>query len=665
MRNLPRRPALRLALLLMGLACSQDVTGPAPASPPPPRPQTVPGPASGHWVATGVDFIAALQLVDAVVISTVNGTVAGGATFTGPVILQGQVTMAITGTDSGGRLQLALTSAGIVSAHLVAQLVGDTQMNAILNGSGFANVALTFTHYPNPVGITVSSPRDSVLPPDTVRFTAYALDQSERRFSPPVAWSTSDSTRARVSDSGLVTALRPGPVIVSATFRGVTGQAPFNVLDPVASVVIPPVRAVVPAVFPLTPALLDSAGNAILGRALTWFSVNPGVADISSSGTLSARTLGVATITAIATFDRRQGSTSVTVRTLQPTLLSGGATFTCGIDADSSAACWGDGGVGELGVAMRTTVAAPVFVQGNVRFASLLAGHTHACGLAGDGTAYCWGGNDFGQLGTGTTAPSTVPVAVAGGLRFLTLAVGYDHTCGLIAGGAAYCWGSNLSGEAGTGSTSQSAYTVPVPVVGSRVFRTLTAGNAHTCGLTADSAAYCWGGNDVGALGDSTTTGRAVPAPVTGGLKFVAISAGAYHTCGIAATGTAYCWGNNNSGELGDSLGAQYQLTPVAVDAPGVRFRAIATGFNHTCGLADTGDLWCWGGDDEGQVGPSAGRLPIAVGLRGSSITAGGFHSCAITPGGAYCWGANQLGQLGAGSTALNSAVPLRISGQP
>src|SRR5688500_6701742 len=56
-------------------------------------------------------------------------------------------------------------------------------------------------------------------------------------------------------------------------------------------------------------------------------------------------------------------------------------------------------------------------------------------------------------------------------------------------------------------------------------FRTISAGLAHSCGLTTQNRAYCWGYNQFGQLGDGTNVNRSVPTAVAKGLAFRLISA--------------------------------------------------------------------------------------------------------------------------------------------
>jgi alpha-tubulin suppressor-like RCC1 family protein len=108
---------------------------------------------------------------------------------------------------------------------------------------------------------------------------------------------------------------------------------------------------------------------------------------------------------------------------------------------------------------------------------------------------------------------------------------------------------------------------VPVAASGEVALASLTVGSDHTCGLTASGAAYCWGGNSSGQLGDGTTLPRRTPVPVLGGLTFTSLTAGYGFTCGVTGNGGAYCWGGNPNGQLGDGSTTN-RLAPVAVANP-------------------------------------------------------------------------------------------------
>ena len=301
---------------------------------------------------------------------------------------------------------------------------------------------------------------------------------------------------------------------------------------------------------------------------------------------------------------------------------------------------------------------------------------THTCGVTTDNRVYCWGSNDHGQLGVGTStgpescadpnpyipACSTRPITVLGGLRFRQVSAGWTHTCGVTIDYRAYCWGGN-SGQLGDGTTTGRLR--PVAVSGDLKFRQVTAGFLHTCGVSyPDERPYCWGLNVSAQLGDGTTTQRLSPVAVAGGHRFRHVSAGQFHTCGVTTSGMAFCWGSNDEGQLGDSSTVGRRLRPSRV-AGTRQFRQVDAGERHTCAVTISSRAFCWGDGRSGQLGNGKRNLsfwPRAVsgGISFDRVTAGGSHSCGETIANrAYCWG---FGTLGDG-TDLSHLTPVAVAG--
>ena len=305
--------------------------------------------------------------------------------------------------------------------------------------------------------------------------------------------------------------------------------------------------------------------------------------------------------------------------------------------------------------------AAPSSASG-LRFTAITVGSGHACAITAQGRAYCWGSNYAGQLGDGTTTASGVngPQAVIGGYRFTSISTHEYHTCALTARGNAYCWGQNNVGELGDGTTTASGVNGPQAVIGGLRFIKIVTGEENTCALTARGKAYCWGSNYYGELGGGTTddfSGNNGPLAVIGGLKFTDITAGENTMCATTAQGKAYCWGSNPNGALGDGT-----TDPSGIKGPqavigGIKFSMVATSTGyHSCALTARGNAYCWGSNSDGRLGDGTttasgvnGPQAVIGGLKFTSITAG-YHTCALTARGkAYCWGPNYDGELGNG----------------
>ena len=227
------------------------------------------------------------------------------------------------------------------------------------------------------------------------------------------------------------------------------------------------------------------------------------------------------------------------------------------------------------------------------------------------------------------TSPEQVPIlesAPAAALSFRQVSAGQFHTCGVTANDLAYCWGLNESGQLGNGTdtgpercspSDRPCSTRPVAVAGGFPFRLVTAGASHTCGITPGGLAYCWGAR---MLGDGTANPSLTPVAVSGGLHFSQLSAGLGHTCGVTTDSLAYCWGSNFFGQLGDGT-TNNHLSPFAV-AGGLHFVGVDAGERHTCARSLNDNAYCWGGNDAGQ---------LANGTTGPE-SCDNFFPCSTTP---------------------------------
>ncbi|MDD5225010.1 MAG: fibronectin type III domain-containing protein [bacterium] len=210
----------------------------------------------------------------------------------------------------------------------------------------------------------------------------------------------------------------------------------------------------------------------------------------------------------------------------------------------------------------------------------------------------------------------------------------------------------------------------------------ISAGGVHTCALFPGGKVRCWGDNTYGQLGNGTTTTAFVPVQVSGlSEEVTAISAGYSHTCALTRAGGVKCWGINDSGQLG--LGENPGPDLCFADAPCSKFPVtvanitsgtvmISAGAFHTCALTGGGGLKCWGDNAFGQVGDGTTKsrgFPVDVSGLVSGIinfSSGGYHNCAVTGGGAVkCWGLNDFGQLGTDPTSGPELVTYSQDGTP
>jgi alpha-tubulin suppressor-like RCC1 family protein len=513
---------------------------------------------------------------------------------------------------------------------------------------------------------------------DTVRLTAVAKTAGGEVLSGKTfIWTSSDTTTATVdATSGVVTAIRNGAASISATTDGLTGTAMVQVSQRVDTVTVTPSDSTLDFAMSvqLTVLAKDRRGNPVANVTPTWSTGDSSIAIVGAAG--RAKGTGVGTTAVTATISGKSDAATLTFAPITFAVVRSGGTHACGITTNGRTYCWGPAGY--IGDSTLTRRLQPEPVVGGHLFQSISPsrglGSTggFTCALTATGAAYCWGLNDDNQLGDGTTQTRTYPVAVLNAPAFVQLAAGSDHACGLTAAGAAYCWGRNTPyGQLGDGTTMSRSSAVAV--AGGVTFTAVSAGSEHTCGLTAQGEAHCWGSGFSGQLGNDSigsSSYRLAPAPVLGGHTFQSLVAGGSTTCGLTSGGFAYCWGSNLAGQVGDGTTSN-RARPTLVSG-GLAFASIDVGGGHTCGLTADGTPYCWGNNYAGVLGidppPAISTTPIRAtdAVSFSALSTGGFSfNCGIALNPiAYCWGDNSSGQLG-NNTTTRSTVPAKIRGQP
>ena len=417
---------------------------------------------------------------------------------------------------------------------------------------------------------------------NTVALTTWPQDAAGNYLlGLPVAYSTLDPTRATVTTDGIVTGTGLGQVLIGALVDGHQTGVSLTVVPPYPLVVGTPGTGLNHA------CLLRTNGSVWCWGGGEYGQRGDGIK--TTRQPIPQPVLGGHTFTALSVGGHRacalngagqaycwgenvygQLGDGTTIDKATPVAVSGGktftkiyagklggpgsqATFSCGLEANGSAWCWGYGSFGNGNPPIRHLT--PVQVTSVPPFVALALGAPQACGLTASGETWCFG-------------EQTPPARVASGHVFTAITGGLDHFCGLEADGEVWCWGRNTFGQLGDGSTV--TRTSPVKVVSSRSFVAVAGQTAGTCALATDQTAWCWGihgrnGDGTPPRGAQGRQDQSTPVAVHGGRHFTALSGGTF-TCGRAADGT-WCWGALNFGaELGE-INQRYNA-PVKIRFP-------------------------------------------------------------------------------------------------
>jgi alpha-tubulin suppressor-like RCC1 family protein len=298
---------------------------------------------------------------------------------------------------------------------------------------------------------------------------------------------------------------------------------------------------------------------------------------------------------------------------------------------------WGDNLYGQAGIGPGPTgpqilVPTPIDMTGPLfgKFILRIAcGDSASMVLADDGGLYTVGDNSTGLLGRpGGSSLLFTPVDMTGVLAGKSIV---EIDCCVTAlvldsNGAVYTWGSNnfgaLGNNSGVGSSNVPVAVDTSGVLAGKVIKKVSTGYFCSIVLDSNGAAYTWGGNFTGQLGDGTNTDSSVPVAVyTGGdidgeplVEVMTCTTSNFFMFAIDDLGNLYSWGGNGFGQLGNGTLAPTNV-PLLVDYSGVlagkRITRITAGTNYALALDTDGNIYGWGSDDVGQM--ANGSITVTI----------------------------------------------------
>ena len=310
-------------------------------------------------------------------------------------------------------------------------------------------------------------------------------------------------------------------------------------------------------------------------------------------------------------------------------LIAAGEKHTCAM-VTGGIQCWGDNQYGQIGDGTKEQRLVPTSVKGvKTDIIAIVAGQNHTCILTKDGAVQCWGDNQYGQLGDGTKEIRKQATDVKGlSSGVIAISAGQNHTCALKNDGTVWCWGYNGEGQLNDGTTQNSSTPVKTKVEGA--FGYFSASMLDTYMMVGDKNEETGGWlkglmdvidpleNMVSVYGNRFSDGGCAVEKETGDLycwsgngkaekvegvtDMLGVSSGLGQVCGMTNTFALYCWGENASGQVGNGTTVT-QETPVEIKGITGGVIAVAAGYNHTCAVTGTNDVYCWGQNKYGQLG--------------------------------------------------------------
>ncbi|XP_073941047.1 probable E3 ubiquitin-protein ligase HERC2 [Choristoneura fumiferana] len=332
---------------------------------------------------------------------------------------------------------------------------------------------------------------------------------------------------------------------------------------------------------------------------------------------------------------------------LNPVQLVGGEQTLFAVTPDGKVYATGYGAGGRLGIGGIDSVSQPTLLSSIqhvfITKVACNSGGKHCLALSSDGDVYSWGEGDDGKLGHGNRVSYDRPrlIPSLSGMEVVQIACGGAHSACLTARGRIYTWGKGRYGRLGHGDSEDQLVPKMVEYLAShRVIDVACgSGDAQTLCITDDDNVWSWGDGDYGKLGRGGSEGCKQPMKIEclKGLRVIKVECGSQFSVALCQCGSVYTWGKGDYHRLGHGSYEHVRRPMRVTGMQGKMIVSIATGSLHCVACTDTGEVYTWGDNDEGQLGDgttlAAQRPRLLTALQGKRVTrvaCGSAHTVAL-----------------------------------
>ncbi|XP_038570786.1 retinitis pigmentosa GTPase regulator b isoform X1 [Micropterus salmoides] len=249
----------------------------------------------------------------------------------------------------------------------------------------------------------------------------------------------------------------------------------------------------------------------------------------------------------------------------------------------------------------------------------------------------------------------------------LKIACGDEHTALITENGKLFMFGSNNWGQLGLGSKVTVNKPTCIKALKSEKVQLVACGRNHTLIYTAQGKVLASGGNSEGQLGLGDCEERTAFQKIEifdshGPIKMLA--AGSNTSAALTESGKLFMWGDNTEGQIG--LGKENHASSPQEVSVGKPISWVSCGYYHSALVTADGSLYTFGECDSGKLGLGTDQLPRhrvpqrvkTIKEPVTQVACGGGHTVAITEDGVYTFGLGQFGQLGHGTFIFEARLP-------